>query len=405
MNKTIKVYIGLLVLLFAVVIAIDFSKPKPINWTPTYNELHKRPYGAFILHDQLKKLFPESEIKNIKVTAYEYFDDLYNWEDSTYNTSGTFMLIQDFTEVDEVSAQELLDFASHGNDVFIASSYLPQKILDTLSIDIKNQYDFKGKAQLNFANPTFKKDSITIEKGLSNYYFSELDSLATTVLGYQKFDSINRINYVKVEHGLGNVFIHLQPVVFTNYHLLKKENKKYAAAVLSYLNDDTIHFDSRNKANTFASTTFFGRINDNVRFIKSQPALAYVWRLALISLIIFMIFNAKRRQRIIKIIKPLENSTIAFTKTIGNLYYETKDHNTIIDKKITYFLEYLRREFYLDTQPLDEKFVKNLSLKSNKDKEDIQLLVTLIIHLKAKSICTEADLLKLNKAIEDFYTK
>ncbi|TXG39132.1 DUF4350 domain-containing protein [Seonamhaeicola maritimus] len=398
MNKTIKVYIGLLLLLFTVVIAIDFSKPKPINWTPSYNELHKRPYGAFILHDQLKKLFPESEIKNIKVTPYEYFDDLYNWEDSTYNTSGSFMLIQDFTEVDEVSAQELLDFTSHGNDVFIASNYPPQKILDTLSIDIKNQYDFKGKAQLNFANPTFKKDSITIEKGLSNYYFSELDSLATTVLGYQKFDSINRINYVKIEHGLGNVFIHLQPVVFTNYHLLKKENKKYAAAVLSYLNDDTIHFDSKNKIGADLSRS-------PLRFILSKPALRSAWYLALITLILFMIFNAKRRQRIIKIIKPLENSTIAFTKTIGNLYYETKDHNTIIEKKITYFLEHLRREFYLDTQLLDEKFVKNLSLKSNKDKEYIQLLVTLIIHLKAKSSCTEVDLLKLNKAIEDFYTK
>ncbi|MFY0713179.1 DUF4350 domain-containing protein [Seonamhaeicola sp. NFXS20] len=398
MNKTLKIYIGLLILLFVVVIIIDFSKPKPINWTPTYNELHKRPYGTFILYDQLENLFPNSEIKNIKVTPYEYFDGFYSWEDSLYNTSGTYMLIDNYAEVDDVSAQEILDYASHGNDIFISSNYPPSKILDSLSIDIKNQYNFKGKAELSFTNPILKKDSITIEKGLSNYYFAELDSSRTTVLGYQKFDTINRINYIKIQHGLGNLFLHLQPIVFTNYHLLKKDNKKYASAVLSYLNDETIHFDSPNKVDANLSRS-------PLRFILSKPALRNAWWLALATLVLFMIFNAKRRQRIVKIIKPLENSTVAFTKTIGNLYYETKDHNTIIEKKITYFLEYLRRTFFVDTELLDDKFVKNLSLKANKNKKDIQLLITLILNLKAKSNCTEADLLKLNKAIEDFYTK
>ena len=80
----------------------------------------------------------------------------------------------------------------------------------------------------------------------------------------------------------------------------------------------------------------------------------------MVSLLIFILFNAKRKQRVVKVIKPLENSTIAFTKTIGNLYYETKDHNNLIDKKITYFLEFIRRKYYLDTQLLDEKFMKNL---------------------------------------------
>ncbi|WP_248722315.1 DUF4350 domain-containing protein [Seonamhaeicola sp. ML3] len=398
MNKTLKIYLGLLVLLFAIVIAIDFSKPKPIDWSKTYNELHKKPYGTFIFHDQLKNLFPNSDVKSIKTTPYEYFDDLYNWEDSLYNTSGTYMLIKGFSETDDISAQELLDFASHGNDVFIASNYPPKMILDSLSAKIEYAYDFIGSAEFSLANPLFKEDSIKVEKGLSNNYFSKLDSLSTTVLGYQKFDAVNKVNFVKIEHGQGNIYLHLQPVAFTNYHLLKNNNKKYAAAVMSYLQDDVIHFDSRNKTNTNLS-------NSPLRFILSKPALRNAWWLALVSLILFMIFNSKRRQRIVKVIKPLENSTIAFTKTIGNLYYETKDHNTIIEKKITYFLEHLRRTYYINTELLDDKFIKNLSLKSNKDKNDIKALITLILNLKAKSNCTETDLLELNRLIEDFYTK
>lgn len=398
MNKTVKIYIALLILIFIGVAAIEFSRPKPINWSQTYNETDKIPYGTYILYDQFEKLFPESEVKNIRTTPYEYFDALYNWEDSIYNTSGTYITISNYSGLDDVSAQELLDFASYGNDVFMANNYPSKNIQDSLGVHIRNDYSLSGKADFSFANYRFKNDSITIEKGLGNYYFDELDSLNTTVLGYQKFDSIQRINFVKVKYGDGNFFLHLQPVAFTNYNLLKKNNKKYAETVLSYLKNDTIHFNAKNKVGED-----LGR--SPLRFILKTPALRWAWYLALLTLICFIIFNAKRKQRIVKIIKPNENTTVAFTKTIGNLYYETKDHNTIIEKKITYFLEYLRRTFYIDTQLLDDKFVKNLSLKSNKKQEDIKRLINLILQLKAKRNCEEADLLRLNKAIEAFYTK
>src|SRR5690606_21049384 len=124
------------------------------------------------------------------------------------------------------------------------------------------------------------------------------------------------------------------------YQLLKKDNQKYAAAILSYLPDEPIFYDYHEKVGQELGSS-------PLRFILSKPALRAAWYLGLISLVLFMIFNAKRKQRIVKVIKPLENTTVAFTKTIGNLYYETKDHNNLIDKKITYFLEYIRRVYYL----------------------------------------------------------
>jgi len=396
MNKTIKIYVGLLILLFIGAIAIEFSKPKPINWTRTFNEVHTIPYGTFVLYNELPSLFQDSKVHDITVSPYEYFDEYYNWEDSTYLTSGNYLLIDDYAEVDDVSAQELLDFASHGNTIFLSTNYIPQKFLDTLGIELENDFDFTGEAQFSLSNPAFKNDSIAIDRGLSNIYFSKLDSTKTTVLGYQKFNIEERINFVKIVHEFGEIFLHLQPVAFTNFSLLKNDNKKYAAAILSYLPDDTIYYDSRNKKRN--------ELGDSpLRFILSQPALKWAWILGLVSLFIFILFNAKRKQRIVKIIKPLGNSTIAFIKTIGNLYYETKDHNNLIEKKITYFLESIRHKYYLDTQLLDEKFIKNLALKSGKDLGKTQKTINLIVHLKAKQLCNEYDLKRLNKTIEDFY--
>ena len=397
MSKTLRIYIVLLILLFAGAFAIEFSKPKQINWSQTYNETHKRPYGTYILYNELQNLFKESQVEDIRKTPYEYFNDLYDSEDSTYLTKGNYLFIDRFVDTDQVSSELLLNFSEEGNNIFISSNYPPEIFKDSLNFDVQNDFNLQGKAVLSFANNQFKNDSITIEKGLNNIYISEVDSSITTVLGYQKFDSISRINFIKITYGKGNIFIHLQPAVFTNYQLLQKDNKKYAAAALSYLPEDTLFYDSRNKSNK--------ELGDSVmRYILKQPALKWAWFMALITLIFFMVFNAKRKQRVVKVIKPLENTTVAFTKTIGNLYYETKDHDNLIDKKITYFLEYIRRVYYLDTQLLDEKFIKFLSLKSGKNKVETKKLIDLITYLRAKRECTENDLLRLNKSIEDFYT-
>ncbi len=396
MNKTIKIYIGILILLFGGVILIEYSKPKPIDWRQTYNETHKIPYGTYVLYKELPSIINSDSLEAIKVTPYEYFDKYYNWQDSSYITKGTYILIDGLQNLDDVSSQELLDFASHGNDIFISSSYPPTKFLDSLNIEVKNDYSYKGKANLSFANPIFESDSITIDKGLNNIYFSKLDSITTTVLGYQKFEDEEHINFIKIDYYSGNIYLHLQPAAFTNYQLLKSDHKKYAASILSYLPDNTIFFDSRNK-----NSQNLG--NSVMRYILKQPALKWAWYMALLTLLVFMVFNAKRRQRIVQIIKPLTNTTVDFTKTIGNLYYETKDHNNLIDKKITYFLERIRRVYYLDTQLLDDKFVHNFALKTGKENVETKKLIDLVVKLRAKQICTEDDLLTLNKAIESFY--
>jgi hypothetical protein len=398
MSKTLKIYLALLCFLFIAIIAVEFSAPTPINWQKTYNETQKIPYGTFVYFNELNSLFPDSKVQEVKVSPYEYFDDYYSRADSSYLTTGTYISIDENNGIDDTSAQELLDFASHGNDIFISSSHFPPKFQDSLNFHLQNDYDFKGKAELSFTNPRLKNDSISAEKGLSNIYFSEIDTLKTTVLGYQKFGDSSYVNFTRTPWGEGAIILHAQPIVFTNYYMLKKKNAKYAAGVMSYLSDDTIYFDSKSKLLNALG-------NSPLRFVLNNPPLRWAWYLALISTLLFMIFNAKRKQRIVRVIEPVKNTTVEFTKTIGNLYYETKDHDNLIEKKITYFLEYIRRVYFLDTEYLDEKFIKNLAQKSGKEYIDVKKLINQIAYLRSKASCNEADLLRLNSAIEHFYTK
>jgi hypothetical protein len=68
------------------------------------------------------------------------------------------------------------------------------------------------------------------------------------------------------------------------------------------------------------------------------------------------LFDSKRRQRIIKPLQPNINTSVAFTETVGRLYLQKKDNRNIADKMITYFLEHIRNQYFLNTNQLNDEF-------------------------------------------------
>ena len=139
-----------------------------------------------------------------------------------------------------------------------------------------------------------------------------------------------------------------------------------------------------------------------MRFILNQPALKWSYYLLVVGLLLFVIFKAKREQRIIPIIKPLENSSVEFAKTVGSLYYQHRDYANLNHKKITYFLTYIRNRYYINTTVLDENFITQLSAKAGKSREETKTLVDLILSLKNKPLHTEQDSLTLVQKINTF---
>ncbi|MGS2740445.1 DUF4350 domain-containing protein [Sinomicrobium sp. M5D2P17] len=396
MNSRIKLYTGLLVLLVIVVTIFELSRSEPVDWSPTFNEKHSKPYGLKVLYSQLHAFFIEG-VDDVKVSPYEFMADLYDPVDSAYISDNSYLYINKDYIPGGASTQELLQYAAAGHTVFIASESMPAELQDTLGFASEYDFSMKSKGNITLANPLLKKDSIHVDDGMMSTYFSQLDSVNTTVLGYQDFGK-EKINFVKIAYGEGYFLLHTYPYIFTNYYLLKDNNHQYVADVLSYLPQGGVYFDCRDRLSAELG-------NSPLRYILSQPALRWAWYIGITTLLVFMIFNAKRKQRIVKIIPPVENTTVAFTKTIGNLYYETKDHTNLVDKKITYFLERIRSDYYLETNDLNDKFVRNLAAKTGKNKDVIKKLTDRIIRLQSKPDCTEQDLLELNRAIEQFYSQ
>ncbi len=396
MDNKVKIYIAILVLIFGITLLVDKGQPKPIDWTPTYSVEDKIPFGLYVFNQEADALFKQ-KIERISIeTPYEYLDSQYDETEGveTYKIKGTFINISEVNNIDDQSMTEILYFVSHGNNAFLSMKVFPKPLLDSLKIELKTDFMPSESISVWMANKKVSTKKYTFNTGLSDY-FSKIDTLKTKVLGYQTSNKNKRqINFIEVPYKNGHIYLHTQPVAFTNYNLLKKDHYLYAENVMSYVP----------KGNIFWYNKSFNdkRISSSpLRYIWSQPALKSAWYLGLIGILIFMIFNAKRKQRIVPIIKPLPNLTVDFTKTIGNLYYQEGDHTNIIDKKIIYFLEKIRTDYLLDTSKLDDDFITKLHYKTGKDEKDIRELIQLINdHRNSYHGSLEDDLIRINTAIE-----
>ena len=385
-----------MILLLGAVIYLDYTKPKPIDWTETYNLKDKMPFGLYVFDNESEKLLPKNQIKIINKTVYEFLEPQYDYDSlvENYNCEGTLFYINNNFDIDDESTQEMLYFVSKGNSAFLSCKNFNSKLEDSLHIFCSSEFQLSEKNEVWLTNKFFDNLKTNLDLGTSSTFFTKIDTLTTTILGYQSNKKQKGANFIKVPYYDGFFYLHTQPTSFTNYHLLKDKNFLYSQNVLSYLPNGNIYWIAKSQDGKAIS-------NSPLRFVMSQPPLKWAWFLLIFGLLFFIIFNVKRTQRIIPIVNPLVNSTVDFTKTIGNLYYQEGNHQNVIDKKIIYFLEKIRNDYAIDTTILDDKFVSKYHLKSGKNIVDIQNVVRLInYHRRQLHESVENDLTQLNNAIE-----
>lgn len=402
MLKGNKIYIFFLTLCFTVLVLIQVYTPKPINWTQTYAKKDKIPFGTSAIYSMLPEIFPGQTIRTCETPLY---NTLKNTSYKGYN----YIVINDGFAPDSLETRELFKFVSRGNILFVAANEFSGKFEDSLKINIDKHFgifDFDVKdtaftglnykrdtVTVNFMNPKLKEPGgYSYSKGFDGAWFRSFDTAKTTAIGK---DNTNQINFIKITMGQGTIFISTLPEVFTNYHFVGN-NYNYVYKALSHLPVQPILWDEFYKAGNVKNES-------PLRVIFNNSSLLRAYYLLIFALILFMIFGAKRKQRIIPVIEPYKNTSLQFVDTVGTLYYQTGDHKNVADKKITYFLEYIRTTFQTKTILFDDPFIERISNLSGIKQETVHHLFYYISEISTRASVTQEELLKLNRLIEDFH--
>lgn len=365
----------------------------------TYNKTDTKPFGANIAYRQIKEMYALSKSKDVQGDFIDF------WRNMS-DTNAVYFLVAPVLHVNNEEVDAMMDYVEAGNDLIISSAEFDELLLDR--IDCKEMFiapryqEIMGKMKNTAVYKTVKPN-----RRFEYYYypfenyFHSYDSSKTKVLGYNDLKQPNSLVYF---HGTGRLFMQCEPRAVSNYFLLKHNNFEYLQQLLLYAHPapQQVYWDDYYYKLNY-------RKNDGKRDFSTfselmkHPPLVYAFWISLALLLLYILFGGKRVQRIITQIKPNENTSLTFTETVGRLYLQKRDNKNIADKMITYFNEYIRNTYFLNTNHINDGFVTVLSRKSGLPKEQVDALYRSITATQGTAVVSDYQLLNLQDQIQNFY--
>ncbi|AZA79108.1 hypothetical protein EG347_17095 [Chryseobacterium sp. G0186] len=382
MNKTFRIYAVIFIIVMVILALLEVNKKETTNWHKNFDINEKSPFGLFVFNNEAKDLF-KNNLKKIDRTPYDYYSQ-------QKKKAHNIVVIEN--KIDNESWKKILDQVSKGSDALLIISQMPKEISDSIGF-YDSEISFEEKNVLKLTDTKYQNDFIKLDKFPSGRGFSFIKPNVEVLGKTVETKNTDQANFIKVKFGKGNIYAHCEPLFLTNYYFLQPGNVRYAQDVFSYLQDrETIWFvDHDTKVSRFF-----------MRFVLGNPALKYAWWVLLGGLILFIFFNAKRKQRIVPVIEPLRNTSLDFVKSIGNLYLQEGDFHDMMAKKAQYFLNKVRMDLLIDTQNLDDEFAKKLQLKTGKPMEIINEAINLVKKAQDPySSVMKEDLARMNRILDE----
>lgn len=396
--KSSRNFLFAMLVLFVLFCLLQVNLPKKFVWSPTFSHVDKQPFGCFVFDSVLTQSLPNG----YHVTKKTFFQ----LDQEHAKEKISVLMVVDQQDLKQLDVKYLCNIARRGGKVMVvaSSSFDDGRNADTVVVDelertfkvrIEDGIYFSLRGILsglkahdndmydtiywnnretmyaaqsyrmfyNMVGGTLFVDSVPKVKRLAYTlstagYDYKYDSLY--VGDFTRFDTIvdkkeriERIDTfaikkvpaaVSVPYGKGEVIFVSSPLLFTNYGMLEGNTSVYIFRLMSYLADLPVY---RTEAYVKTDAMLVAEQSPFREFIK-RPPLRWALYLALLGVVLFMIFTARRRQRVIPIMSKPANRSLEFIQLIGTLYYQRKNHVDLVRKKFKLFAEELRKTAGVD---------------------------------------------------------
>lgn len=433
--KSSRNFLFAMLVLFVLFCLLQVNLPKKFVWSPTFSHVDKQPFGCFVFDSVLTQSLPNG----YHVTKKTFFQ----LDQEHAKEKISVLMVVDQQDLKQLDVKYLCNIARRGGKVMVvaSSSFDDGRNADTVVVDelertfkvrIEDGMYFSLRGILaglkahdndmydtiywnnretmyaaqsyrmfyNMVGGTLFVDSVPKVKRLAYTlstagYDYKYDSLY--VGDFTRFDTIvdkkeriERIDTfaikkvpaaVSVPYGKGEVIFVSSPLLFTNYGMLEGNTSVYIFRLMSYLADLPVY---RTEAYVKTDAMLVAEQSPFREFIK-RPPLRWALYLALLGVVLFMIFTARRRQRVIPIMSKPANRSLEFIQLIGTLYYQRKDHVDLVRKKFKLFAEELRKTAGVDISDVntDDREYQLLAEKTGMNSDRLKKVIRqirLVLH-------------------------
>ena len=387
-----------MLVLFVLFCLLQVNLPKKFVWSPTFSHVDKQPFGCFVFDSVLTQSLPNG----YHVTKKTFFQ----LDQEHAKEKISVLMVVDQQNLKQLDVKYLCNIARRGGKVMVvaSSSFDDGRNTDTVVVDElertfkvriedgtyfslrgilaglkahdNDMYDtiywnnretmYAAQSYRMFYNmvggtlfvdsvPKVKRLAYTLSTAGYDYkhdslYVGDFTGFDTIVDEKERIERIDTFaikkvpTAVSVPYGKGEVIFVSSPLLFTNYGMLEGNTFVYIFRLMSYLADLPVY---RTEAYVKTDAMLVAEQSPFREFIK-RPPLRWALYLALLGVVLFMIFTARRRQRVIPIMSKPANRSLEFIQLIGTLYYQRKDHVDLVRKKFKLFAEELRKTAGVD---------------------------------------------------------
>jgi len=344
-----RLYMLILGAFLVVVFLSELAAPHKFSWKPTFDKRDKEPFGCYVFDDVAKSSFADYKVVN------QTFYRLFKADSADFNSEApAYLLIESFLTFTPTDFEYFFKLLENGSDIMLCAEDFPYLLEDSIGFSttserwLKSIYDYlqeKGvRDSIFYGGDTLKPEcTYQVYPHLHNKYLrcrtfedKEEQPLRFDSASMLSFNAYNKPLAMRLHIGKGRLFLVSTPLMFTNFGILDGKNAEYAFRLLSeFQGKPIIRTDAYGKHGEEPQTP--------LRYVLSVPPLKWAIYTALITLLLFMAFTARRRQRVIPVVAAPPNRTLGFMQLISNLYYQQHDNGEILKMKYRYFCSELKR--------------------------------------------------------------
>ena len=345
-------FITFVVVFLALVFVMEYQMPRRFTWNPSFSHIDKQPFGCYVFDSVLSASLSDG-YEVTKKTLYQLRGE--------HRRMGVLVVAEYLYNMNETDVDNLLAMAAEGSKILLVSGGMPSCLSDTLHFDTDGyyheltlrEYAMRG---LTLDTVTWIADAVYDRK--EYYLYPQLssfeilldtDSVKGRILAMntshqheEENDSVSYSTAVAIPVGKGEVILAMTPLAFTNYGILEGNIHDYVFRLLTQMKGLPM---VRTEAYTPATAQ---AEQSPLRYFLSQPPLRWAVILSFLTILVFMVFTAKRRQRVIPVVEEPKNRSLEFVKLIGTLYYQKGDYRDLVMKQYAYLTETIRRVLQVD---------------------------------------------------------
>ena len=180
----------------------------------------------------------------------------------------------------------------------------------------------------------------------------------------------------RVRMGKGYAYYLPNKLFFSNYGVMNCD-KRFLEEIMSYVDGNyVVRLDVKIESGP-------AKKDPSLSYLTEQEALDLAYWLAVIAILLFLIFAARRKQNVIPEVTAPRNRTVDLVRHEGTLYQSQGDYLDLVQKKIVYFFSMIDHLLHVKLyEELTAEKVARVALNAKMDTGKLRAFIELLYDVR-----------------------